>query len=166
MASGGNLWFLLQTYERLTVFQLDKRLYQLICHGKEVLDTSKLLALEMDGLIPRIPALAELPHQAVLPLAKLVADGEATAWTLHLALDIQEADIAEHLDALYEAKFVDYETDPVTAENVFVATKSGADAFLEISKRVVTHERLVLQARLDQLNRLHEHFNASDANPL
>ena len=143
------------------MFDADKKLAQLICSGKEVLDSSKWLALEVDGLIARIPALADLPPQAVLPLAKLVADGESTSWKLHLALGIQEALLDEYLDALYEVQFIDYETDPVTAEKVFVASKAGTDAFRAVGEKVVIHERLVLQGRLSQLNRLYENFNAS-----
>lgn len=59
----------------------------LICHGDAVLDPKKWLAEEASDLATRIPHLDEIPPQAILPLAKLVADGPSDARRLSLALD-------------------------------------------------------------------------------
>ena len=54
-----------------------QQLAALICHGDAVLNPKKWLAEEASNLATRIPHFDEIPNQAILPLAKLVAEGES-----------------------------------------------------------------------------------------
>lgn len=132
-----------------------KELAELICHGDAVLNPKKWLAEEASDLATRIPNLDELPPQAILPLAKLVADGESDAQKLALALDIDEAKIAEYLDALCEFKFAE------EAWNGCKATSAGEQAFEAVGQRMVARELFEVKARLQQLEQLRRHLNGS-----
>jgi hypothetical protein len=127
----------------------------LICHGDAVLNPKKWLSEEASNLAIRIPHLDEIPPQAILPLAKLVADGESDAQKLALALDIDEAKLDEYLDALCEFKFAE------EAWNGYKATPTGEQAFEAIGERMVARELLQVKARLQQLEQLRRHLNGS-----
>ncbi len=127
----------------------------LICHGDAVLDPTKWLAEEASDLATKIPNLDEIPFQAILPLAKLVANGESDAKKLALALDIDETRLGEYLDALCEFKFAK-ETD-----NGYEPTPTGVQAFEAVGKRMVARELSQVKARLQQLEKLQRHFNIS-----
>ena len=132
-----------------------KELAVLICHGDAVLDPKKWLAEEASNLATRIPHLDEIPPQAILPLAKLVADGQSDARRLSLALDIDKAKLDEYLDALCEFKF---------AERTGIghkATTAGENAFKAVGERMVDRELFQVKARLQQLEQLRRHLNGS-----
>ena len=137
------------------MLDVHKELAVLICHGDAVLNPKKWLAEEAGDLATRIPYLDEIPSQAILPLAKLVADGESDAGKLALALGIDEAKIHEYLDALCEFKFAE------EAGNGYKATSSGEQVFKAIGLKIVARESFELKARLQQLERLHQHLNDS-----
>jgi len=120
----------------------------LICHGDEVLDPKKWLAEEASDLATRIPHLDQIPPQAILPLAKLVADGESDARRLVLALDIDEAKLDEYLDTLCEFRFAE------EAMNGYKATPAGEQAFDAVGQRMVARELFHVKARLQQLEQL------------
>lgn len=127
----------------------------LVCHGEAVLNPRKWLAEEASDLATRIPHLDEIPPEAILPLAKLVADGESDARRLALALDIDEAKLDEYLDALCEFKF---------AECTGIghkATIAGEEAFKAVGERMVERELFQVKARLQQLEQLRRHLNGS-----
>ncbi len=127
----------------------------LICHGDAVLDPKKWLAEEASDLATRIPHLDEIPPQAILPLAKLVADGESDTRKLGLALDIDEAKIDQYLDALCEFKFAEW------TGTGHKATTAGEDAFKAVGERMVERELFQVKARLQQLEQLRRHLNGS-----
>jgi hypothetical protein len=89
------------------VSNVRKEVADLICHGNSVLDPKKWLAEEASDLAIKIGQLDEIPPQALLPLAKLVVDGEADARRLASALDIEGGKLEEYLEALCEFKFVE-----------------------------------------------------------
>ena len=132
-----------------------KELAVLICHGDAVLDPTKWLAEEASDLATRIPNLDAIPFEAVLPLAKLVANGESDAGKLALALDIDETRLGEYLDALCEFKFAK-ETD-----NGYEPTPTGVQAFEAVGQRMVARELLQVKVRLQQLEKLQRHLNIS-----
>ncbi len=125
-----------------------KELAVLICHGNAVLNPKRWLAQESSDLATRIPHLDEIPPQAILPLAMLVADGESDARKLALGLDIDEAKLAEFLDALCEFKFVE------EVWNGYKATPAGEQAFEAVGERMIARELLEVKARLQQLEQL------------
>lgn len=127
----------------------------LLCHGDAALNPKKWLAEEASDLATRIPHLDEIPPQAILPLAKLVADGESDTRKLGLALDIDEAKIDEYLDALCEFKFAEW------TGTGHKATTAGEDAFKAVGERMVERELFQVKARLQQLEQLRRHLNGS-----
>lgn len=132
-----------------------KELAVLICYGDAVLNPKKWLAEEASDLATRIPHLDEIPSQAILPLAKLVVDGESNARKLALATDIDEAKLDEYLDALCEFKFAE------ETWNGYKATPTGEQAFEAIGQRMVARELFQVKARLQQLEQLRQHLNDS-----
>lgn len=132
-----------------------KELSVLICHGGAVLNPKKWLAEEASDLATRIPHLDEIPPQAILPLAKLVADGESDARRLALALDIDETRLDDYLDALCEFKFAEL------TGNGHKATPAGEKAFKAIGERMVERELFQVKTRLQQLEQLRRHLNGS-----
>lgn len=127
----------------------------LICHGDAVHDPKKWLAEETNDLATLIPHLDEIPPQAILPLAKLVADGESDTRKLGLALDIDEAKLDEYLDALCEFKFAEW------TGTSHKATTAGEDAFKAVGERMVERELFQVKTRLQQLEQLRRHLNGS-----
>lgn len=132
-----------------------RELATLICHGDAVLSPRKWLEEESSDLATRIPHLDEIPAQAILPLAKLVADGESDSRKLALALDIDEAKLDEYLDALCEFKFAE------EAWNGYKATSTGEQAFEAVGQSMIARELFEVKARLQQLEQLSRHFNGS-----
>lgn len=132
-----------------------KELAALICHGNVVLNPKKWLAEESSDLATRIPHLDEIPPQAILPLAKLVADGESDVRKLALALDIDEVKLDEYLDALCKFKFAE------EVLNVYKATPAGEQAFEAVGQRMVARELFEVKARLQQLEQLRQHLIGS-----
>jgi hypothetical protein len=132
-----------------------KELAVLICHGGAVLNPKKWLAEEASDLAARIPHLDEIPSQAILPLAKLVADGESDARKLALALDIDEAELDEYLDSLCELKFAE------ETWNGYKATPTGEEAFEAIGQKMIVRELFEVKSRLEQLDRLHRSLDQS-----
>lgn len=137
------------------MFNMRQELAVLICHGDAVLDPKKWLAEEASDLATRIPHLDEIPPQAILPLAKLVADGESDARRLALGLDIEEAKLDEYLDALSEFKFAEW------TGGGYKATPAGEQAFDAVGQRMVARELFHVKGRLEQLERLRRHLNGS-----
>lgn len=131
---------------------LFKNLAELICHGDAVLNPKKWLAEEASDLAMRIPRLDEIPPQAILPLAKLVANGESDARRLTLSLDIEEARLKEYLDVLCESKFAEW------TGGGYKATSAGERAFDAVGRKMVLRELFEVKGRLDQLERLHRHL--------
>lgn len=127
----------------------------LICHGDAILNPRKWLAEESSDLATRIPHLDEIPPQAILPLAKLVADGESDARKLSLGLDIDEANLVEYLDALCEFKFAE------EARNGYKATSAGEQAFEAVGQKMFARELFEVKARLQQLEQLRRHLSGS-----
>jgi hypothetical protein len=127
----------------------------LICHGGTALDPKKWLAEEVSDLATQIPHLDEIPPEAILPLAKLVVDGESDAKRLALALDIAEVELDEYLDALSEFKFADW------TGGGYKATPAGEQAFDAVGQRMVTRELFQVKGRLEQLERLRRHLDGS-----
>lgn len=132
-----------------------KELAVLICHGEAVLNPRKWLAEEASDLATRVRHLDEIPHQAILPLAKLVAEGESDARRLALALDIDQAKLDEYLDALCEFKFAE------ETWNGYKATSAGQQAFDAVGRRMVDRELFQIKARLQQLEQLQRQLNNS-----
>lgn len=132
-----------------------KELATLICHGDAVLNPKKWLAEEASDLATRIPHLDEIPPQAILPLAKLVADGESDTRRLALGLDIDEAKLDEYLDALCEFEFAEW------TGFGHKATTAGENAFRAVGERMVERELFQVKARLQQLEQLRRHLNGS-----
>lgn len=132
-----------------------QELAALICHGDAVLDPAKWLAEEASDLATRFPHLDEISPQAIMPLAKLVADGESDARRLALSLDIEEAKVDEYLDALSEFKFAEW------TGGGYIATPAGEEAFFAVGQRMVARELFHVQGRLEQLERLRRHLNGS-----
>jgi hypothetical protein len=130
------------------MYNMHKKIAKLICYGDAVLDPKKWLAEEASNLALRIRHLDEIPSQAILPLAKLVADGESDVRKLSLALDIDNSKIEEYLEALCEYKFVN------ETGNGYEATLSGEQAFEAIGERMVIREMFQIKARLQQLEQL------------
>lgn len=130
-------------------------LAELICHGDAILNPRRWLAEEAAYLALRIPRLDEIPPQAILPLAGLVADGESDARKLALGLDIDEAKIAEYLDALCEFKFAE------ETWNGYKATSTGEQAFDAIGWKMVERESFEVERRRQQLERLRGHLTKS-----
>ena len=132
-----------------------KELATLICYGDAVLSPRRWLAEESSNLATRIPHLDEIPPQAILPLAKLVAHGESDARKLALALDIDEVKLNEYLDALCEFKFAE------EAWTGYKATSAGEQAFEAVGERMIARELFEVKARLKQLEQLSRHLNGS-----
>ena len=125
----------------------------LICHSDAVLHPKNWLAEEVSDLATRISHLDEIPPQAILPLALLVAHGESDTRKLGLALDIGEAKIDEYLDALCEYKFAEW------TGTGHKATTAGEDAFKAVGERMVERELFQIKARLAQLEQLRGYLN-------
>lgn len=132
-----------------------KELAVLICHGDAVLNPRKWLAEEAGDLAFRIPHLDEVPPQALLPLAKLVADGETDARKLALGLDLDEGKLDEYLDALCEFKFAE------ETWNGYKATPTGEQAFDAVGEKMVARELFALRGRLEWLEWLRKQLNRS-----
>jgi hypothetical protein len=135
--------------------ELFKELAALICHSDAVLNPRKWLAEEASNLATRIAHLDEIPPQAILPLAKLVADGESDARQLALALDIDEVKLDEYLEALCEFEFAEW------TGNGHKATPAGEEAFKAVGERMVQRELFQVKGRLQQLEQLRRHLNGS-----
>ena len=125
-----------------------KKIAVLICHGDAVLSPRKWLAEEVSELATSIRHLDEIPSQAILPLAKLVADGESDARKLALSLHIDEPKLDEYLGALCEFKFTE------ESLNGYKATPAGEQAFDAVGQRMVARELFQVKARLQQLELL------------
>lgn len=132
-----------------------KELAELVCNGDAILDPKSWLAEEAADLATRIPHIDEIPSQAILPLAKLVADGVSDARRLSLALDIDEAKVDEYLDALCECKFAQW------TGTGHKATTAGENAFKAVGERMVERELFQVKGRLQQLEQLRRHLNGS-----
>lgn len=137
------------------MLNMRKELAVLICSGEAVLNPKKWLAEETSNLATRIPHLDEIPSQAILPLARLVVDGDSNARKLALATDIDEAKLDEYLGALCEFKFAE------ETWNGYKATLTGEQAFEAIGQRMVARELFQVKARLQHLERLRQHLNNS-----
>lgn len=127
-----------------------QKLAELICHGDAILNPKKWLAEEVADLAVSIPNLDEIPPQAILPLAKLVADGESDARKLALATDSDESKVNEYLEALCEFNF---------AEKTWAGYKStqvGEQAFETVGKRMVERELYEVKRRLKQFEELRQ----------
>lgn len=130
-------------------------LAELICHGDAILNPKKWLDQEVCHEALNIPNLDEFPSQAILPLAKLVANGESDARKLALATDIDESKAAEYLEALCEFKFVE------KTWNGYKSTQAGERAFEAIGKRMVLRELSEVKGRLKQLEDLNRLIEAA-----
>jgi hypothetical protein len=97
----------MQTKTTQAMVNMRKKLAELICHGDAILNPKKWLDQEVCYEALNIPNLDEFPSQAILPLAKLVANGESDARKLALATDIDESKVDEYLEALCEFKFAE-----------------------------------------------------------
>ena len=124
-----------------------KEVASIICQN-DAYDRRKWLAQEAADLATRVPHLDEIPAQAILPLAKLVADGESDVARLAQALDIDKAILDEHLDALCEFKFAEW------TGIGYTPTAAGAQAFDAIGQQMVARQLFELRRQLDQLERL------------
>lgn len=131
-----------------------QELAALVCDGDAALNPRKWLAEEASDLATRIPRLDEIPPQAILPLAKLVADGESDTRRLTLALDI-DAKLNEYLDALCKFEFAEW------TGIGHKATTAGKEAFKALGERMVERELFQVKARLQQLERIRRHLNDS-----
>lgn len=120
----------------------------LLCHGSAVLNPKRWLAEEASGLATTIPDLDEIPSQAILPLAKLVANGENETKKLSLEIGIDESKVNEYLEALCEFKFVE------ETSSGYKATQSGEKAFEAIAQRMIARELFEVKARLQHLKDL------------
>lgn len=129
-----------------------KELAELICHGSSVLNPRKWLAQEVNDLATRITHLDEIPLQAILVLAKLVADGDSDTSNFGLALDLDANELGKSLDALDEFKFVE------GTLKGFKATELGEQAIDNIGQKMVNRELFEMKARLQQLESLSEHL--------
>lgn len=138
------------------MFNVRKELAVLICHGGAVLNPRKWLAEEASDLATRISDLDKVPPQALLALAKFVADGESDARRLTLALDIDPTELNTYLDALCEFKFVEW------TGLGYKATPTGERAFDAIGQRMLARELFQVKARLEQLERLSQHTRQQD----
>lgn len=136
------------TQEDKEMFNRHQKLAVLICHGDAVLNPKKWLAEEASDLATKIPNLDEIPSQAILALAKLVAVGETDAKNLSLATDIDETKVDEYLEALCEFKFAE------KTWNGYKATQTGEQVFEAIAQRMVARELFEVNARLQQLKEL------------
>ena len=132
-----------------------KKLAELICHGDAVLCPKKWLSEEASNLATSIPHLDEIPSQAILPLAKLVADGKSDARWLALTLEIEDGKLDEYLDALCTVEFAEW------TGSSYKATTSGEQAFDAVGQRMVARELFQVKARLQQLEQLHRILNSS-----
>jgi hypothetical protein len=134
---------------------LRKEIAELICHGDVVLSPEKWLDEEARDLATQIPHLDEIPSQAILLLAKLVADGESDAGKLVLAIDIDTDKLDEYMDALCEFKFVE------ETGNGYKSTPAGDQTFDAIGRRIVARELCQLKSRLEQVLQLSQRLNVS-----
>lgn len=132
-----------------------KKLAELICHGDEVLNPKKWLDEEAIDLARQILHLDEIRSQAILPLAKLVADGPSDAKTLALAIDIDEAKLDEYLEELSVFEFAEKTWDG------YKATPAGERAFEAVGERMVERELSQVKGRLQQLEQLRQQLNDS-----
>ena len=132
-----------------------KQLANLICNGQVVLTPSQWLAEEACSLATRIRNLDEIPPQAILPLAKLVAEGEADAKQLELGLGMDSAMLEGYLDKLCELQFAEQ------TWSGYRATPAGWQAFDAIGWQMVNRELVVLQGRVERLLRLQCVFRRS-----
>jgi hypothetical protein len=137
------------------MFEMRKELAVLICHGDTVLSPKNWLAEEASDLATQFPHLDEIPSQAILPLAKLVADGESSAEKLEIVIDIDGGKLDEYLDALCEFKFVE------ETWNGYKATQTGEQVFDAVGRRMVARELFQLKSRLDQLEQLNQQISDS-----
>ena len=134
-----------------------KELAELICYGDTILNHKRWLEEEVNNLALRVAHLDEFPSQAILPLAKLVADGELDARKMALSFDIDEAKLTEYLEALCEFKFAE------ATWNGYKATTDGQKAFDAIGGRMVERELFQIKGRLQQLERLRKRLYDSDS---
>jgi hypothetical protein len=127
---------------------LRREIAELICHGDVILSPEKWLDEEAKDLAAQIPHLDEIPSQAILPLAILVAGGESDAEKLARAIDIDTDILDEYLDALCEFKFAQ------ETWNGYKSTPAGEQAFDAIGRRMVERELSQLKSRLEKLKQL------------
>ena len=139
----------------MTIAETRKKLAVLVCYGDTQLSPKRWLAEETSDLATRIPHLDEIPPQAILPLAKLVAGGESDATRLALALNIEEAELVEHLNDLCEIQFAE------ETLNGYKATSAGEQAFDAVAQKMVDRELLEIKRRLEQLEQLRGRLNDS-----
>lgn len=125
-----------------------QKLAELICHGEAVLNPKKWLAEEVGDLAVRIPNLDEIPSQSILPLAKLVVEGETDVGRLALMLDIDEVLLEEHLEVLAEFNFAE------RTRMGYKATPTGEHAFDAVGQRMLDRELFQMKARLQQLEQI------------
>lgn len=137
------------------MFEIQKKIADLICYGDTVLSPQKWLAEEAANLAIRIRQMDEIPSQAILPLARLVAYGECDSRKLALSIDIDEPKLDEYLDALIEFKFAE------ETLNGYRATPSGVQAIDAIGVAMVERELFVLKGRLQHLEMLRKGLHGS-----
>lgn len=111
------------------------------------------LAEEASNLATRFPHLDEIPSRALLPLAKLVADGASNAGSLTQALEIDADKLDEYLDALCKFNLVE------KTFSGYKATAAGEQAFEVVSRTMVKREVFEMDRRLKHLRRLRERFD-------
>lgn len=131
-----------------------KEVASIICQN-DAYDRRKWLAQEAADLATRVPHLDEIPAQAILPLAKLVADGESDVASLAQSLHIEERLLDDYLDALCEFKFVEW------TGIGYIPTAVGAQAFDAIGQQMVARQLFELGRQLDQLKRLRSCLDVS-----
>ena len=132
-----------------------KELADLICYAGAVLNPNKWLSEEASDLATRIPHLDEIPHQAILPLAKLVANGPSDARTLSLALDIEQDKLDDYLGALCEFQFAEW------TGSVYEASPAGVQAVDAVGPRMVDRELFELRRRVEEVELMRRHINGS-----
>jgi hypothetical protein len=130
-----------------------QKLAALFCHGDAVLNPKRWLAEEAGDLATTILGFDEIPPQAILPLANLVATGENDAQRISLALGIDESKVNEYLEALCEFKFAE------KTWNGYKATQNGEQAFEAIAQRMIARELYEVNARLQHLKELTQAAN-------
>ncbi|QDE84485.1 hypothetical protein BHS07_24650 [Myxococcus xanthus] len=103
----------------------------------------------------RIPHLDEIPHQAILPLAMLVAEGECNAAKLVHRVEIDESKAERYLEALCDFGFVE------KTLGGYKSTRTGEQAFEAIGNRMVERELFEIGRRLEELKNLRRLMEAT-----
>lgn len=125
-----------------------QKLADLICNGEAILNPRKWLAEEVGDLAIRISHLDEVPAQSILPLAKLVVEGESDAGRLALALDVDDDVLQVQLEALCEFKLAEW------TGIGYKATQAGEQAFDAVGQQVLERELFEMKRRLLQLEQI------------